>query len=379
MKISGIRIENIRNHLVTDIDLNYGLNIIYGLNGAGKTSILEAISICGFSKSFLPVLDSSLINTGNDNYSVFARAVSDNDIPYKVSVVYGKSKRKRISSTLGDNLLAKDIIGEMPMVIVTPDYKSITFGSPEHRRSFIDRILSQASKVYIEDLLHYKRALKQRNSLLNDFNSGKKFENSLLKPWTDLLVKSGSEIMFRRLSFLEEFKILFKQHYYQISSGKEEVDIEYCPNGFEKNDWLKDRKLLEQKLYFLFEKHQDEEKRRGVTIIGPQKDDIKIIINGGAAREYASQGQHKSLLVALKFAEFEFLMIKRHETPIVLLDDIFSELDEERIKMVFDLIKKNSAQTLLTITNPEMMKKILNDDNDYGLFEVINGKVFSKK
>ncbi|MFH1051878.1 MAG: AAA family ATPase, partial [bacterium] len=205
MKISGITIENVRNHLGTSIDLDFGLNVFYGLNGAGKTSILEAVSICGFSKSFLPVLDSSLINTGNNSYSVMAKAVSDNDIPYKISVTYEKSKRKRISSTIGDNLLAKDIIGEMPMVILSPDYKSITFGSPEHRRSFVDRLLSQASKIYIEDLMNYKRALKQRNSLLSDFASGRKFELSHLKPWTELLIKTGSDIMLKRLAFLDEF------------------------------------------------------------------------------------------------------------------------------------------------------------------------------
>ncbi len=388
MKISGIRIENIRNHLLTNIDLNFGLNIFYGLNGSGKTSILEAVSICGFSKSFLPVLDSSLINSGNNDYSVIAKAVSDNDIPYSISVAYEKAnscnrKRKKISSSIGDNLLAKDVIGEIPMVILSPDYKSITFGSPEHRRNFIDRLLSQSSKVYFNDLMNFRKVLKQRNSLLNDFASGKRFDPLQLKPWTEQLVKTGTDIMHRRLSFLGEFKLLFEEYYKKVSSGKEEVNLEYFSNGFEGHEFQtvateNEKILIENKLSILYQNHLENEKRRGVTLFGPQKDDIRISINGGIAKEFASQGQHKSLLVALKLAEFEFLLSKRHETPIVLLDDIFSELDEERIKMVFELINRNSAQTLITITNPDSMKKILNEDSKSSFFEVVDGKVFKK-
>jgi len=378
MKISGIRFDNVRNHLHTDIELNFGLNVFFGLNGAGKTSILEAVSICGFSKSFLPVQDSSLISTGYNAYSISADARNDNNIPYKVSISFEKTKRKKISTTLGDNLLAKDIIGEMPMIILSPDYKSITFGSPENRRSFIDRLLSQSSKVYIEDLISYRKALKQRNSLLSDASASKRFDMAQLIPWTDLLISLGSDIMQRRILFLEEFSKMFKSYYEKVSSGKEEVDLEYNPNGFETKDMQKDKSFLESKLATLFENHLEDEKRRGATLFGPQKDEVKITINGGIAREFASQGQHKSLLVAMKMGEFEFLTNKRHETPIVLLDDIFSELDEERIKMVFELIRQNSAQTLITITNPDTMKRILNDISESVFFEVVEGKVYKK-
>lgn len=375
MKISNITIENIRNHKFTNIEFNDNLNILYGLNGAGKTSILEAISICGFSKSFLPINDSSLILDGRNEYNIVANAFSDNGIPYKVTINYEKGSRKKISSTLGDNLTAKDIIGDLPMVILSPDYKLITFGSPENRRSFIDRILSQISKLYIENLLKYRRALKQRNSLLNEFNITKRFEKSQIEPWTELLIQIGTEILVKRLKFIEEFKELFLKYYQIVSSGKEKVDLIYKLNGFDVSLKTITSELIDKELRKLFNNAFNEEYRRGITLYGPHKDDILIMINGGVAKEFASQGQHKSLLIALKMGEFDFLKNKRNETPIVLLDDIFSELDAERIEKVLNLINENETQTMITITHPLTLEKLLINHKGISYFKVNDGVV----
>ncbi|MFC2130005.1 DNA replication/repair protein RecF [Bacteroidota bacterium] len=376
MKISSLRIKDVRNHRNTEIDLNEGLNVFYGLNGAGKTTVLESIAICGFSKSFLPVPDSSLINNSRENYNISARAVNDIGVPYRISVLFERGKRKRISSTFGDNLLAKDIIGEMPVVILSPDFKAITFGSPDFRRQFIDRLLSQASKIYIEELYNYRRALRQRNSLLSSSKIEKRFDFSLITPWTDVLIKSGAEIILRRLKFVEEFKRPFREIYKNVSNGKENVSLEYVPNGFEEEKKVEiEYSFFVDKLKNLFEVHREDEYRRGVTLFGPQKDDLKIFINGGVAREFASQGQHKSLLISLKLAEFDFLKDKKQETPVVLLDDIFSELDEERIKIVFDLVWENSAQTFITVANPDGIRQIVSDSSKCGFFEVKDGLV----
>jgi len=376
MKISSLRINDVRNHRNTEIDLNEGLNVFYGLNGAGKTTVLESIAICGFSKSFLPVPDSSLINSSRESYSISARALNDIGIPYRISVLFERGKRKRISSTFGDNLLAKDIIGEMPVVILSPDFKAITFGSPDFRRQFTDRLLSQASKIYIEELYNYRRALRQRNSLLSSSKIEKPFDFSQITPWTDVLIKSGAEIILRIIKFVEEFKRLFSKIYKSVSNGKENVRLEYVPNGFEEEKKVEiEYSFFVDKLKNLFDVHREDEYRRGVTLFGPQKDDLKIFINGGVAREFASQGQHKSLLISLKLAEFDFLKDKKQETPVVLLDDIFSELDEERIKIVFDLVWKNSAQTFITVANPEGIRQIVSDSSKCGFFKVKDGLV----
>jgi len=167
MVIRSLLIHNLRNHEHTEIELSPGVNIFYGLNGAGKTSVLESVSIAGLSKSFLPVPDAALVRQNEENYLVSLRADTDHGVPYKVSLQYTPGAKKLISSTAGDNLNPKDIIGELPLVILSPDFKNITFGSPADRRQFLDSVLSQESKRYVEEAIQLKRILKQRNSLLN--------------------------------------------------------------------------------------------------------------------------------------------------------------------------------------------------------------------
>jgi DNA replication and repair protein RecF len=375
MKISNLNMENIRNHHFTNMEFNFGLNILFGLNGAGKTSILEAISICGFTKSFLPVGDSSLISNGKNKYRIIANSLSDNDIPYKVNINYEKGCRKKISSSIGDNLTAKDIIGDLPIVILSPDYKSITFGSPENRRSFMDRLLSQISKVYIDDLLKFRKALRQRNSLLGDLNFNRKIDKRQLEPWTELVIKVGKDIILKRMKFIEEFNDIFMNYYKIVSSDKEKVELVYKPMGLDNSDIDFKSDNLEDVFKSLFDLNFNDECRRGITLFGPHKDDILITINGGVAREFASQGQHKSLLIALKMGEFEFLKKKKNETPVVLLDDIFSELDENRISKVLELIFDNSAQTMITVTNPETIKRMLMINERSSYFEITDGFV----
>jgi DNA replication and repair protein RecF len=376
MRIFKLKIRNIRNHSRTEISLAGGLNIFYGLNGSGKTTILESVSLCGFSKSFLPVSDSSLINVKENSCSVSAEAVNDMELGYKISLDYETGKKKRISTSYGDNLLAKDIIGDMPMVVLSPDFKIITFGAPENRRNFIDRLLSQASKIYKSELYRYRKALKQRNIILANLKNGGDFDERQLMPWTEMLISSGSEVILRRIDFINEFRGIFKEIYKEVSSNKEEVDLDYEPFGFgdvDKNSiTLGD---IKKRLLEIYKSNVEEELYRGMTLFGPHKDDLKIFINGSLAKEYASQGQHKSLLISIKIGEFHFLKAKRNETPVVLLDDFFSELDEQRMNIIFEIVKRNSAQTLITITNPDNLIKIVGRENGCRYFEVRNGMV----
>ncbi|MDQ1266707.1 MAG: replication and repair protein RecF, partial [Bacteroidota bacterium] len=168
MYINSLIINNLRNHEHSETDFSEGLNIIYGANGEGKTTMLEAISICSYSKSFLSAADSSLIRNGSGYYFISTQCENDLGIQYKISIKYTQGSKKLISSSHGDNLLPKDIIGELPLVALSPDYRAISSGSPQDRRQFIDRLLSQASRIYIESLMNCNRTLKQRNMLLSD-------------------------------------------------------------------------------------------------------------------------------------------------------------------------------------------------------------------
>ncbi len=377
MKIKKVLINNLRNHKRTEIGFGKNLIVFYGNNGAGKTTLLESIALCSFTKSFVGVSDSSLIANGENLYKVSLEALNDLDVPYKVAVYYEKGKKKQINSTLGDNLLPKDIIGEIPIVILSPDNKNITYGSPESRRQFVDKLLSQASKIYIDELINFRKALKQRNRLLYRAKLEHTLNYDMLEPWTDILIKSSVEIIHRRFKFIEEFIGEFKKYYSDVSFNKENVDLEYIPNGFKEkiNNKTFTKTFINSRLRENFYNHQDDEFRRGVTLFGPQKDEFKISINNGLAKDYASQGQHKSLLISIKLAEFEFLKEKRKETPIVLFDDIFSELDDERMLSVFNLIIKNSAQSFITITEIEKINRIIENINDFAFYKIENGKV----
>lgn len=351
--------------------------MLFGLNGSGKTTVLEAISVASFSRSFLPSPDSSLVRQGESAFFVSAEARTSHDSPYRVRVAYSPGVRKKISSTAGDHLSPKDIIGEMPLVILSPDYKPITFGAPADRRQFLDRALSQASRRYVEDAIDLKKILRQRNNLLTDARSGRWFDPELVEPWTGKLIAAGSGIVIRRKRFVDEFRPIFRRIYSEVSAGKEDVDIVYEPYGIGAEELAAMASAADVRAKYdeIARESESDEQRRGTTLFGPQKDELRIEINGGIAREYASQGQHKSLLISIKFAEFEFLKEKKNEIPIILLDDVFSELDDERARLVIELLRLNRAQTFITVTEAARLREFTGAEMNHLFFRVDNGNV----
>lgn len=352
MRIGSLKISNLRNHSCSSTEFADGLNIIHGLNGSGKTTLLEAISIGALTKTFLPTQDAAMIRHGEYSYFVGLDAVNDLSMDYWVKIGYERGKRKSISSKYGENQTPKDVIGELPVVVLTPDFKPITFGAPQDRRSFIDRLLSQLSKKYISDMMDLKKCLRQRNSLLNDAKKYRSYDEDLIKSWTQVLVTAGSEIIYKRKKFIHEFTPIFREYYHKVTGGKEEVNLNYLPDSLGQQELSKlNLDDIRDILSETAKSREQEELRRGTTVFGPQKDELLISLNGAAARDTASQGQHKSLLIALKFAEFIYLQEIRNETPVILLDDIFSELDERRKAFTLQLILDNNAQTFITTTN----------------------------
>jgi len=362
MHINSIKLKNFRNHLETELTFTDGINVLFGNNGVGKTSILEAISISSISKSFVTNTDVTLINKDANQYHISTNCTNDFDIPYKINISFATKHPKEISTNIEKRLLPKDIIGEIPLVVLSPDYKKITSGSPEFRRQFINGLLSQASKNYLEKLYEHRKILKQRNSMLSQFkgNLTKNNENLLpiLSQWTQALINVSSTLIVRRNDFINDFNPIFIEAYNSISNSKEEVNIVYQPDSI--NEIIINQnqviEILEQRSQTIL----NSEIKRSTTLFGSQKDDIKICINGGTAKEYASQGQHKSLLIAIKSAEFQYLLEKKNETPIILFDDIFSELDNIRIAKVLKLLLKSKSQLFITLTDPSIIKNAIN-------------------
>lgn len=363
MKIKKIRIRNLRNHSNSEIEFSDGINLIYGLNGSGKTTILEAISICSLSKSFLPVLDQNIIKYEEKGYETGLQAINDLGAEYNVNVKFHTSKKK-ISNNDSENLSPKNLIGNIPIVVLSPDFKNITFGSPGDRRDFIDKVISQISKSYLSKLIQLKKVLRHRNSLLLQFKKNDEYVDDLMELWTNKLIELNADIVMKRNEFINELKPMFKATFAEIAPN-EEVDLIYQPYKIG-DDIVNNKEEIIVNLNNYFNFRKEIEYQRGSTIFGPQKDDLVIKINSGIAKDYASQGQHKSLLISLKIAEFNYLKSYCNETPIVLLDDIFAELDADRSKHVIDIIEKNGVQSFITSTNSEILnglnveKKLLN-------------------
>lgn len=374
MKIKQLNFENIRNHNKTQIKFSNSLNVFYGENGSGKTSILEAISIASFSTSFMSSQEINLINFEKDFYFVHADLERDNNTNFFIKVRNSPNTRKKISSSFADNMIPKDLIGNIPLVILSPDLKNITFGSPENRRNFIDRILSQANKSYLYNLLNFRKVLKNRNSLLIEASKTGKFDKDIYNILTEKYIELSADIIFKRFEFIENLRPTFKNYYNQISGEKETVDIIYNP--YKIYEYSSKEKIKEE-LILILNRIKDIEFLRKTTLFGPQKDDLIIMINNGIAREIASQGQHKSLLISLKFAEFDFIKSYLNETPIILLDDIFSELDRKRIKFVLDLIKEKLSQSFITLTEKQFLSEIISNDFECNYYSINSGSIVS--
>jgi len=376
MKINKLKIINFRNHSDTNIDLSPKLNIFYGKNGSGKTTILESIAVLSLTKSFIPATDSALIKTDAEFFNLYAECVNDLDIKYKINVTYNGTGRKIINNSFGENLIPKKIIGEIPLVILSPDFKSITFGSPQDRRQFVDIVLSQSDRLYFEELTKHKKLLKQRNNILNNYSKNKHIDINLLETITTFFINSSAEIIYKRHNFINRFEPYFIEAYQKISKLSENPNIQYIPNienYINSNEITKS--LIIDYLNYKYSKLKDIELIRGLTLFGPQKDDFVFYLDNRLAKESASQGQHKTLLISIKLSEFNFLKNVRNETPILMLDDIYSELDSERSIEISSIISNLNCQTLITSTNKDLLNLLLKNENLTSFFYVENGNV----
>lgn len=370
MRINSIRFANIRNHKNTELEFHSKVNVFRGLNGAGKTSILEAIAIAGLSKSFMPVGDSQILRRDESEYSITLKSRNDLNIPYFVNIKYSNKTGKTISNNTKDRLLPKDIVGELPVVVLSPDSKEITYGSPSERRSFLDKILSQSYRSYFSNWIKLKKILNHRSSLLSKYAKDSSIGLGQYDILTDMLIDVSAEIVLKRCEFIDSFSGIFEEVYADISEGKEKVALQY--KAFSVSDTSSADAIKEQ-IVERAEKYKSDELRRGMNLFGPQRDNLNIMINGGIAREYASQGQHKSLIAAIKFAELRFMKEILNETPVLLLDDIFSELDQNRIEKVLTLVREYNTQTFITVNNATFLD-YFSSNEEYKLFEVIGGE-----
>lgn len=302
------------------------------------------------------------------------KATRDNDVPYHVTITFGEGSRKRIDTALGDGVTARDLIGELAVVALSPDHKSITLGGPAERRSFLDGLLAQASHRYRDLLYDHRRILKQRNALLADAEGQLARVSGILEPWTDQFVDVSAQLVGRRNEAIAQLAPVVAEAYAGVSADAEHVDVRYEPDVLGPMTDA-DHSTIVAVMAEAARKLRDAEVRRGQTLFGPQKDDVGLFIDGRPVRETASQGQHKSLLVALKLAECHRLMDSTGERPVVLLDDVFAELDKARCAHVMRLVLEMNMQCFVTTTDGQTIASMVPEGVDVALFDVDNGGI----
>ena len=348
MKLQHILLETFRNHRKTSVDCSSGTNLFLGDNGEGKTNILEGISYLCVTKSFYAASDTVVMNVDGNGFVVTGNFLSDGNIHYEVRVMFDKMQNQKTVTVNKSKIdKASSLIGQFPVVILSPEHSSITTGSPSDRRRFIDFVVSQSSRTYLESLLDYRRILKQRNKILSDSLFSNKENEAAIEPWNENLVHIGAIIMKKRIEFIEDFQNIMINSYTTLAGTKEQPGLFYLPS-FECINGSKES--IETIFHKALKDRYQEELRVGHSLVGPHRDEFIFQINKLNTRSFASQGQHKTFLIALKLAEFFYLKERCNDTPILLLDDVLSEIDGRRSQQLLETTAK-LGQVFITSTD----------------------------
>ena len=343
MFLSSISLANIRKHIETKIEFAKELNYIVGENGVGKTTILEAIYYLCTTKSCITPYDSEAVRLEEKRFLIEGKMHGRTEDVVKVS--YSTEENKKIY-TLNNKQVYRfsEVIGKFPLVLLSPGDHSITQGYPSERRKFVDSVISQSNKTYLETLIEYNRSLKQRSLLLSRIRENNYQQPNELEAWNEILVKNGSEIIRYRKEFISEFVPYITASFETILSQKETPAVYYhYLNGVE-NENIKEEFVNQLKI------KKADEIRRGVNLVGPHKDDFVFSINNMNLKSYGSQGQHKTFQTMLRFAEYFYLKDKTGNTPLFLLDDVFGELDAERAAAISNYLS-SVGQAIITLTD----------------------------
>ncbi len=373
MKIRNIHVQKFRNHTQTRATFSKGINAVLGENGEGKTNLLEAISYLCLTKSFFGSADALVLQVGENRFEVSGELEADTGAQYLVGVWYDRQQEEKKFS-VNKSVVAKlsDVVGLFPVVVLAPESAAITSGGPTERRRFLDFVISQASKVYLEDLLEYRRVLRHRNKILFSAKVERTDPARLLEPWDEELIDRGARIIHRRQVFTKEMQPFIEDAYVKIAGRGEEPSIQYQPAVAAGEDATVE--AIQEQFGVDLRRLGGEERKLGLTLVGPHRDEVELMVQRLGVRSHASQGQHKTLLLALKIAEFIYLREKRDEGPILLLDDMFTELDARRANRLLQLIE-GIGQVFVTATSDSAFPSKFNWAEKHKRFLVHRGTV----
>ena len=374
MRIKSLKLLYFRNYLSMNIDVHPSLNVLVGNNANGKTNIIESIFCLALGRSYRTKSDSECIMFG-ETATAMSCVVNKNDKNLDIMLgINNKGKSAKIAGVKKTKLT--DFVGELNVVLFSPEDLQLVKGSPSLRREFINREFYQFSRIYHKYYLMYQHLLKQRNSYLKDMRKNPKDEMSLayLETITSQLAKVAIYITRERVSFVQDISKLTYQNMLNISNGQESLKIRYKSSVLEAlniND-ISDEIFNEESLTKVMLKKTYDDIMRGSTKIGPHQDDLEFYINDLDAKMYASQGQQRSIVLSLKLAEINYLKTKTGTYPVLLLDDVLSELDKNRQLKLLDAINEN-VQTFITTPSISDIKEDLLKKAK--VFKIENGNI----
>ncbi len=408
MQVTNLRLKNFRNYADLTLALSSGINIFLGANAQGKTNILEAICYASLGRSHRTHQDSDLIRF-SEPAGILQLAFSRRDVPSRIDIQLPRKGRRKLVLN-GQSIRPKDLVGSLNTVLFSPEDLFLIKGAPAGRRHFLDSEISQASPAYYHELLTYNRLLQQRNTLLKRIREHHA-SPALLAPWDPQLARSAAKITKKRQEAVKKLHMLANLMQRKISGSKENLSLTYEIHGLERNDSIFERQretirnplsrsvdsvgsplppdtkktsTIEQPptsnqvtspLESWYNKRLEERHEldilRGVTSVGPHRDDLAMTVNGIDLRAYGSQGQQRTGALALKLAELEFLRSETGEYPILLLDDVMSELDASRREALLAFLQREHIQTIVTATDAAYFPR-----DDFGtVYHVENGNV----
>ncbi len=343
MIIKGIRLINYRNYNSMSASFGSGINILVGKNAQGKTNLLEAIYMCSTGRSFRTLRDKELISFGkNEAYVAAELNIGELEKFTEIKLEADKSKRIRVNKV--ELKSYKELNTGLKVVVFFPDDLKLVKEGPGNRRNYLDSSISQLKPVYHHNLSRYYKALIQKNNLLKSRRSTSELQE-LLEVFDVQLARLGTLISMEREQYIRRIKKEARDIHLQITSGKEELDIKYNTNVPEGESLLDiERKYLEQ-----LRRGRARDIEIGSTSIGPHRDDFIPSINGNDLRTFGSQGQQRTLVLTLKLSEVKILKKETGYYPVLLLDDVYSELDEERREFLTSLFSE--TQTFITVTD----------------------------
>lgn len=360
MILKSVALSHFRNYDDLYMEFDKGTNILYGDNAQGKTNVLESIYVSGTTKSHKGSKDRELIQFGQEE-SHIRTVVEKGGLDYQIDMHLKKNKSKGIAINRIPIKKASELFGILNIVFFSPEDLNIIKNGPSERRRFLDVELCQLDKIYLYNLTKYNKILNQRNRLLKDINFKPELLDTLAV-WDMQLVEYGKKIIQTRKEFVEELNAIVYEIHKKISGNKEELVLKYEPDVIAEN--------MEAQL----EKCKEKDLRFGQTSVGPHRDDLCFMIKEIDVRKYGSQGQQRSCALSLKLSEIELVKKSIKETPILILDDVLSELDSNRQNFLLNSI--HDIQTIITCTGLDEFVRNRFEINK--IFKVVNGTIEAK-